>query len=64
MPYELAREHTVMLWEILIYLVLPVAIVAASLFWAFEYWDRKPVSFYDLNEVPPASGRNPFRRHP
>jgi len=53
-----------MLWEILLYLVLPVTIVAASLFWAFEYWDKKPVSFCDLDELPPASGSGPFRRHP
>lgn len=36
-----------MLWELIVYLVLPVVILGSLLFWAFDFWDTPQASLLE-----------------
>lgn len=50
MPFNIRMEHSKMFWEPVVYLVLPVVILAGLLFCAFEIWENMQFGIRDGRE--------------
>lgn len=50
MPFNISMEHSKIFWEPVVYLVLPVVVLAGLLFCAFEAWENMQFGIHDSQE--------------